>query len=116
MPRSTATALREAGHDVEDVRDVGLRGHSDDDVFAYAQAHGALLITADKDFADIVRFRPGTHAGLVVVRVPNILPTHRVNEVLLGALDALVEESLYGLLIIVEVGRTRIRRPPKSEP
>ena len=114
MPRSTAVALREAGHDVEDVRDVGLRGRSDDDVFAYAQAGDALLVSAAKDFADRLRFRPGTHAGVIVVRVPNVLPTHRVNEALLRALSDLEEESLRGLLIIVEVSRTRIRRPPGS--
>jgi predicted nuclease of predicted toxin-antitoxin system len=66
--------LREAGHEVEDVRDVGLRGQSDDDIFVYTQARDAPLIAAKKDFADILRFRPGTHAGIVVVRVPNVLP------------------------------------------
>ena len=115
MPRSMAVVLREAGHDALDVRDVGLRGHTDDEVFAYAQAHDALLVTADKDFADILRFRPGTHAGVIVVRVPNVLPTRHVNNALLRALGGLEGEDLRGLLIIVEVGRIRIRRPRGGE-
>ena len=48
VPRSTAPALRQAGYLAEDVRDVGLRGHPDQDIFAYAQAHGQILVTADK--------------------------------------------------------------------
>lgn len=39
-----------------------------------------------------------------------VLPTQQVNEELLRALADLGGEDLKGLLIIVEVGRTRIRR------
>lgn len=110
MPRSTAVVLRQAGHTAMDVRDVGLRGKSDRDVFAYAQAEGAVLITADKGFANMLSFVPGRHAGIIVVRVPNELPTVQVNREILRCLADLAGESLHGLLIIVEAGRTRIRR------
>lgn len=100
MPRSTAPALRDAGHAAVDVRDVGLRGHSDAEVFAYAQAQGAVLITADKGFADVLAFAPGTHASIIVVRVPNELPTKQVNQQLLRALADLRGKDLKGLLII----------------
>lgn len=114
MPRSTAAVLRQAGHAAVDVRDVGLRGRSDDEVFARAQVTGAALITADKGFSNVLSFPPGTHAGLIVVRVPNELPTPQVNREVLRALAELEGEELRGLLVIVEVGRTRIRRPPPS--
>lgn len=111
MPRSTAVSLRQAGHDAEDVRDAGLGGRSDAEVFAYAQAQGAVLVTADKGFASVRRFPLGTHAGIVVVRVPDELPTRRVNQELLAALKHLAGEGMQGVLVIVEVGRVRIRRP-----
>lgn len=114
MPRSTNVALREAGHDAVDVRDVGLRGHGDAEVFAYAQNLGAILVTADKGFANVLSFAPGTHSGLIVLRVPNELPTQQVNKELLRALADLADENLKGLLVIVEVGRTRIRRGPQG--
>jgi predicted nuclease of predicted toxin-antitoxin system len=116
MPRSTARALREAGYVAEDVRDVGLRGKPDHAVFAYAQAHGQILVTADKGFANVVSFPPGTHAGLIVLRVPNELPTTHVNHELLRALSDLAGEDLAGLLIIVEVGRMRLHRPALDQP
>ena len=115
MPRSTAKALRQIGHIAEDVRDVGLRGHSDQEVFDYAQAQGATLVTSDKDFSNILRFPPGTHSGIIVVRVPDELPTSKVNQEVLNALGRLAGEELEGLLIVVEVGRVRIRRSDRPE-
>ncbi|MBI2321669.1 MAG: DUF5615 family PIN-like protein [Chloroflexi bacterium] len=113
LPRSSARVLRDAGYDAVDVRDVGLRGHSDAEVFAYAQASGATLITADKGFANVRAYAAHPHAGLIVVRLPNEVPTAEVNRVLLHALIDLQGRDLAGLLIIVQAGRTRIRRPPR---
>ena len=111
MPRSTSVVLREAGHEVEDVRDAGLRGCTDEEVIAYARARGAVLITADKGFANILRFPLGTHAGILVLRMPNQLSVPELNRRLLQALMRMEGEDLRGLLIIVEPHRIRIRRP-----
>jgi predicted nuclease of predicted toxin-antitoxin system len=70
-------------------------------------------VTADKDFSDALSFRPGTHAGVILLRVPNELSTQSVNRELLRSLTALEGEDLTGLLVIVEVGRTRVRRKPR---
>ena len=110
MARSTTAALRDAGYVVEDARDVGLRGQPDERVFAYAQARQAILVTADKGFANTLTYPLGTHAG-IVVRIPAQLPTRIVNQELLRALGALRHEDLAGALVIVELGRVRIRRP-----
>lgn len=40
MPRSTAKALRSKGIDALDIRDHGLRGKGDDEVFSFAQKEG----------------------------------------------------------------------------
>ena len=114
MPRSTALALRQTGYWAEDVRDVGLRGHSDADVYAYAQQQNATLISCDKGFSNLLLFPLGTHAGIVVVRIPDEVPVAQLNDELLRALAAFHGEDLAGLLIIIEVGRVRIRRLPRS--
>jgi predicted nuclease of predicted toxin-antitoxin system len=110
MPRSAARTLREAGYLIDDVRDVGLRGHTDQEVFAYAQANSAILISADKGFANLFVFPPASHAGIIVVRVPDTLPTAMVNEELLRALSSLVGTDLAHTLVVIEPGRARIRR------
>jgi len=43
VPRSTARVLRDAGFDALDVRDVGLRGKSDAEIFEYAKVGDNLL-------------------------------------------------------------------------
>jgi predicted nuclease of predicted toxin-antitoxin system len=116
MPRSTAPALRQAGYSAEDVRDSGLRGHDDQVVFDNAQVRGAIIVTADKDFASILRFPLGSHSGIIVVRVPDELPTHVMNRELLRALTELDGEDLTGCLVIVELGRIRVRRPLMPAP
>jgi predicted nuclease of predicted toxin-antitoxin system len=110
MPRSLAPALRAAGYDVEDGRDVGLRGRDDFIVFAYAQSHQRTLITEDMGFSNIFQFRLGSHAGIIVCRFPNLLPTSQVNQEILAGLAPLVGQSLAGILIIIEPGRVRVRR------
>jgi hypothetical protein len=49
--------------------------------------------------------------GILVTRIPDEVPTGRLNEEILRALKDLEGESLAGALIIVEIGRTRLRRP-----
>jgi predicted nuclease of predicted toxin-antitoxin system len=110
MPRSTAGALREAGYQAEDVRDVGLRGHTDQEVYACAQAHATTLISADLGFSNPWRFPSRAHSGIILVRLPNEMPTALVNGALINALGNLGNEDLAGTLIIVEPGRIRRRR------
>jgi predicted nuclease of predicted toxin-antitoxin system len=109
VPRSTARALRDAGFDALDVRDVGLRGHGDADVYAYAQKDDRILATCDMGFSNILNFPPSKSRGLVVVRIPDSEPIHIFNrEVVKTAQD--VGERLLHHLAIVEVGRVRLRK------
>lgn len=114
MPRSLTKLLRAAGYEVIDVRDVGLRGHTDTEIFAYAQAEQAILLTADKGFANVLVYPPGSHAGIVVSRVPDTLPTALMNQEVVRALMKLAHQDLTGMLVIIEQGRVRIRRPSRK--
>ena len=111
VPRSTARVLRAAGYEAEDVRDVGLRGHPDSDVYAYAQAQAAVLVSCDKGFTNLLKFPVGSHAGIIVIRIPDESPPAQLNEELLRALAQLQQEALQGCLVILELGRIRLRRP-----
>ncbi len=50
--RALARALREAGYDVQAVRELGLREADDDAIWDYALADQAVIVTKDQDFAD----------------------------------------------------------------
>ena len=70
LPESLVAELAALGHDVDNVRQEGMAGCPDPDVWAAAQAAGRFLLTQDLDFSDLRRFRPGTHHGLLLVRLP----------------------------------------------
>ncbi len=81
------------------------------EVFERARALNAILVTADKGFSNVLNYPLGSHAGIIVLRVPNELPTQEVNRQLLRALADLKDENLTGLLVIIDAGRLRLRRP-----
>lgn len=111
MPRSTARVLRENAYEATDVRDIGLAGHKDPEIFARAQSMDAVLVTADLEFANLLLFPLGTHAGIIVTRTPSRMSVRQIQDVLLRALESVAGQDLHGLLVIAEVGRTRVRRP-----
>jgi predicted nuclease of predicted toxin-antitoxin system len=108
VPRSTARVLRDAGFDAVDVRDVGLRGKSDAEVFAYAQQENRLLITCDMGFSNILNFPPSENKGILVVRIPDSQPIDTFNREVLRAVQE-VGENLLCHLAIVEIGKVRLR-------
>ena len=69
LPLQLATSLQNIGHDVHTTSDEGLTGHSDREIWQAAQAESRLLITQDLDFSDIRQFAPGSHAGILLIRL-----------------------------------------------
>jgi predicted nuclease of predicted toxin-antitoxin system len=69
LPEDLVATLSSLGHDADTVVQEGLKGQSDPAVWAAAQQAQRLFITQDIDFADIRRFAPGTHHGLMLVRL-----------------------------------------------
>jgi len=110
LPRSLAGVFRSAGHEAFDVRDIGLRGHPDLEVFREAQQRGAVLVSGDRGFANILSHPPGSHAGILIAHFPNEIPTGTLNEQILGAIESLGEGEIRGNLVMIEPGRIRIRR------
>ena len=110
LPRSLAGELRAAGVDAADVRDVGLRGRTDEEVLAYAAGDGRAVLTADVGFGNILRFPLGQHAGIVLARFPNEIPVRDLNRILVEAIAGLRREDITGNVITVTERRVRIRR------
>jgi predicted nuclease of predicted toxin-antitoxin system len=71
LPASAAAALAGAGHDVDTVPTEGLIGARDPDVVSAATGAGRILVSLDVGLGDIRAYPPGSHAGIVVLRVPD---------------------------------------------
>jgi predicted nuclease of predicted toxin-antitoxin system len=110
LPRRVGAGLAAARHDVLDVRDIGLRGAPDGVIHARAVADDRILVSGDTDFANTLRFRLGTHPGIVVIRVPSSWsPTDRSERLVLALDDALLA-AIKGATVIVEPARVRVLR------
>ncbi len=69
LPIEVAEALRLAGHDALTVHDQRLTGRPDAELADVCRAEGRVLVTLDTDFANIQRYPPAQHHGLIVMRL-----------------------------------------------
>jgi predicted nuclease of predicted toxin-antitoxin system len=69
LPIRLAHVLAELGHDVDTVPEESLSGADDGRVWEAAQKAGRFLVTQDMHFADLRRFAPGTHCGILIVHL-----------------------------------------------
>jgi predicted nuclease of predicted toxin-antitoxin system len=114
LPRSLAPALRAAGHDAADVRDEGLRGQPDAQIFQFAQQQGFAVLTGDVEFGNELVYPPAGHRGVVLTRFPNNLPAPVLVKQIVASLAVVAEENLDGAIVVVEPGRVRVRRSTKG--
>jgi len=103
--------LREQRHEVLRLRDVSPADSPDGLVIRKAQDLGAVLLSLNGDFADIVTYPPRKYKGIIAVQMrnhPEVLPQlwPRLN----GYLELHPTMADYvGKLLVVGVDRIRIR-------
>jgi predicted nuclease of predicted toxin-antitoxin system len=69
LPVQLAAILAKLGHDVHTVPQEKLSGKTDLEIWQAAQQDARFLITQDLDFSDTRRFIPGTHSGILLIRL-----------------------------------------------
>jgi len=111
LGRSHVEALRNAGYEADRVHDQGLSGGADSAVWKRVCDEGRFFITLDLDFADVRRFTPGSHPGILLLRVRS-RSSAAVRQVLERVLNEQRFESLSGCLAVADETQTRVRRPP----
>lgn len=101
--------LRADGHVVETVGDAAA-GIDDEEVLSRAAGSGRVLVTADKDFGELVYRLGRAHAGVVLLRLAGLSGAERADLVS----DVLRDRSseLPGSFTVVEPDAVRVRRPP----
>lgn len=110
LPDELADLFAARHHDVHTVRGESLVGRDDRTVFAAAVHEQRILITQDLDFSDLRQFKPGTHPGVVLVRLRD--PSRRrIIERFGQILQTEAIESWAGCFVVVSDRKLRIRRP-----
>ena len=100
--------LTEHGHDADTVLDEGIGGASDSTIASVCQAEHRVLVTLDKDFADIRAYPPDQYPGIVVLRLTSNSTTDLLR-IGVRLVEVLTTSSPHGQLWIVEDSRLRIR-------
>jgi predicted nuclease of predicted toxin-antitoxin system len=101
--------LKSFGHDVLSIRDAGLSGISDDEVYQRACKENRVIVTMDKDFSRIFRFPSEKCGGIIVVKIYK----YTVNETLSmfkKFYESIQEKDIVKNLVIFTPRGTRIRR------
>jgi len=111
LPRQLVELLASRGHDAVTVVAQGWQGKSDDDLWSSIQGERRWLMTADKGFADLRKYPPGNHYGLILLRASE---ESRRAYMELGALalDWVDLDLLDGAVVVVTGRGVRIRRVP----
>lgn len=115
MPRSLLKEMATLNFDAQDVRDVGLLGHPDDEVFEFAAASDAIIITRDHGFTYQRNWPADFTAGVIFVNLPDDATTKQINSKIVALLTQRLPESLLGAITTIErqrsLSRTVRRRP-----
>ena len=110
LPLRLAGMLAGLGHDADTVFTEGLAGRSDDDVWQAAQTNDRFFVTQDLDFSDVRVFKPGTHHGLLLVRlrVPSRQALARKVETIFRTEDVASWQQCF---VVATDHKVRVRRP-----
>jgi len=76
VDRPIVARLRQDGHEVDYIAEMDS-GIDDDRVLSHANQRHALLITADKDFGELVFMQGKLNTGIVLLRLAGVPPTQK---------------------------------------
>ena len=110
IPLRLASRLRALNHDVHTAGDEGLSGARDSEIWGAVQSDGRFFITQDLDFSDTRKFAPGSHCGILLVRLQN--PSRQALIDRIGSLFHSENVETWSRCFVVTTERkVRVRRP-----
>jgi len=104
--------LRDTGHDVVHVRDVGLQSAPDPVVLAAALEQGRVLITLDTDFGALLALSGARQPSVVLFRGEVTRRPEGQAALLLANLDQIGRDLIDGAAVVIGDDRLRVRRLP----
>jgi predicted nuclease of predicted toxin-antitoxin system len=114
LSRHLKSTLAALPHDVKTTAGDGLLSRSDREVAGAAAREDRMLLTLDLEFADLRKYPPGKHLGIVLFR-PRTCGPLCVNEFVEQFVRSTELTALAGCVVVVEHGQVRVRRPePKK--
>lgn len=110
IPNSVSDIFQTAGHDVQTVHQERLSGSSVSVIWDAAQTEIRFLITTDLDFSDVRKHTPGTHHGILLLRLAKE-GRNAITSLLEWILEHHDINKWKGALVVASAHQLRIRHP-----
>jgi predicted nuclease of predicted toxin-antitoxin system len=107
VDRQIVEKLRQDGHSVLYIAEMAP-GIGDDEVLAIANEKGALLLTSDKDFGELVYRQGRLTPGVILIRLAGLSPIQKA-EIVTSAIGQHSDE-VSSAFAVVTPAAVRIRR------
>ena len=109
LPPVAAQWLRDCGYQASTVVEQNMGGWKDAALWEVVQAEQQFLVTADKGFADIRAYPPGTHGGVLLLR-PDKDGIYAILDLLQNVIDQVDLDMLTGTISVATSRGLRVRR------
>jgi predicted nuclease of predicted toxin-antitoxin system len=111
IPVSLVSDLADIGHDVKTVHEQDMQGVSDSQLWNSIQQEKRFLITQDLDFSDMTLYKPGSHAGILLVRLREPGRKRLRQKIYELFSTKHPEDDWRGAFIVLTDHKSRIKRP-----
>jgi predicted nuclease of predicted toxin-antitoxin system len=110
LPDRIVAGLAALGHDTDTVAGEGLGGATDEDLWPKVQQAARFLITKDLGFSDERRYPPGSHQGILVLRLSDDRSSAAAERVT-AVFQTEAVEAWAECLVVVTDHKVRVRLP-----
>lgn len=109
LSRHLKPVLIELGHDVLTAADENLLSHPDTEIAQAAKEEQRMLLTLDIEFADLRKYPPGSHPGVILFRPLSLSPLS-VNAFITDFVRRTDLDKLAACVAVVDPVHVRLRR------
>lgn len=104
--------LEQVGHAASHVRELDLSEAPDNEVLAETRRQGAVLVTADTDFGELLAHSNAGEPSVILLRRQEGRRAAEVAGLILANLDAVAVDLDAGAFVVLDQDRVRIRSLP----
>jgi predicted nuclease of predicted toxin-antitoxin system len=113
LSRHLKPVLIGLGHDVLTAADENLLSHADTEIAQAAKDEQRMLMTLDVEFADLRKYPPGSHPGVILFRPLSLSPLS-VNSFITDFVRRTDLDKLAACVAVVDPVHVRVRYPLKA--